>query len=93
MAIARALVNRPSLLLADEPTGNLDTRVTAEIMALLEGLNDAGVTIVFVTHEPDVARHAKRRILLRDGRIVADEQIAERTLAHGSGASFAGAAS
>jgi putative ABC transport system ATP-binding protein len=60
VAIARALVTRPSLLLADEPTGNLDSRVTEEILALFQALNDAGNTIVFVTHETDVAQHAKR---------------------------------
>jgi putative ABC transport system ATP-binding protein len=81
VAIARALVNSPSLLLADEPTGNLDSRVTAEIMALFQALNDAGNTIVFVTHESDVALHAKRRIVLRDGRVVSDERIADRTIA------------
>jgi len=81
VAIARALVNRPSLLLADEPTGNLDSRVTAEIMALIQALNDAGDTVVFVTHEPDVARYAKRRIVLKDGLVVTDEPVANRTIA------------
>jgi putative ABC transport system ATP-binding protein len=89
VAIARALVTRPSLLLADEPTGNLDSKVTAEIMALFQGLNDAGNTIVFVTHEPDVAQHAKRKVVLKDGAIVADEPIVDRLIA----AAPAGAAS
>ena len=80
-AIARALVNRPSLVLADEPTGNLDSRVTAEIMALFQELNDAGITILFVTHEPDVAQYAKRKVVMKDGRIVSDEPIRSRTLA------------
>jgi putative ABC transport system ATP-binding protein len=82
VAIARALVNRPEILLADEPTGNLDSKVTSEIMAVLQDLNDAGITIVFVTHEPDVALYAKRRIVVRDGLVVTDEPIANRTLLH-----------
>jgi putative ABC transport system ATP-binding protein len=81
VAIARALVNRPAILLADEPTGNLDSKVTAEIMALLQALNDAGTTIVFVTHEPDVAQYAKRRIVFKDGKIISDDVIAHRTIA------------
>ncbi len=78
VAIARALVNRPALLLADEPTGNLDSRVSGEIMALFRGLNDDGRTIVFVTHEPDIAQHAKRRIVLKDGLLLSDEPIRDR---------------
>jgi putative ABC transport system ATP-binding protein len=81
VAIARALVNRPSIVLADEPTGNLDSRVTEEILALLQELNDAGITIVFVTHETDVSQHAKRKVVLKDGEIVADAPIPNRTLA------------
>jgi putative ABC transport system ATP-binding protein len=80
VAIARALVNRPSLVLADEPTGNLDSRVTVEIMGLLQELNDAGNTVVFVTHEPDVAQYAKRKLVLRDGQILSDEAIADRSV-------------
>src|SRR5262245_2591152 len=81
VAIARALVNRPSLLLADEPTGNLDSRVSAEIMALFQRINDAGDTVVFVTHEADVAQYAKRRIVLKDGLVVMDEAVKNRTIA------------
>jgi putative ABC transport system ATP-binding protein len=80
VAIARALVNRPSLVLADEPTGNLDSRVTVEIMGLLQELNDAGNTVVFVTHEPDVAQYAKRKLVLRDGQILSDEAIVDRSV-------------
>jgi putative ABC transport system ATP-binding protein len=80
VAIARALVNRPSLVLADEPTGNLDSKVTVEIMGLLQELNEAGNTVVFVTHEPDVAQYAKRKIVLRDGQIQSDEPIRERSV-------------
>jgi putative ABC transport system ATP-binding protein len=73
VSIARALVNRPRLLLADEPTGALDSRTTEEIMALIGSLNAEGVTVVMVTHEPDVARRTRRIIRFRDGRIAADE--------------------
>jgi len=72
VAIARALVNRPALILADEPTGALDTRTSLEIMALLQRLNGEGMTVVLVTHEPDVACFARRLIRFRDGRVVGD---------------------
>jgi len=73
VAVARALVNHPSILLADEPTGNLDSRTSEEIMALFDDLNRAGNTIVLVTHEEDIARHAQRVVRLLDGRIVVDQ--------------------
>ena len=72
VAIARALVNNPSILLADEPTGNLDSKTGVEIMALFERLHQAGNTIVLVTHEPDVAAHAHRAIHIRDGQVEKD---------------------
>ena len=72
VAIARALVNNPSILLADEPTGNLDSKTGVEIMALFARLHEAGNTIVLVTHEADVAAHAKRQILIRDGQVEKD---------------------
>jgi putative ABC transport system ATP-binding protein len=75
VAIARALVNDPVVLLADEPTGNLDTRTSAEILALLQRLNRQGLTIVLVTHEADVAEHAGRVLTFRDGRLRTDEVV------------------
>jgi putative ABC transport system ATP-binding protein len=78
VAIARALVNQPSLLLADEPTGNLDSQTSIEIMGVFQKLNAAGITIIMVTHELDIARYTKRTVILRDGKIVADEKVRER---------------
>jgi putative ABC transport system ATP-binding protein len=78
VAIARALVNRPSILLADEPTGNLDSRTSVEIMQVLQELNEQGLTIVLVTHEPDIAQFAKRIVVFRDGRIRRDERVEKR---------------
>ncbi len=77
VAVARALVNKPSILLADEPTGNLDSKTGAEIMALFEDLSRAGNTIIVVTHEEDIARQSRRIIRLRDGLIASDEKLAE----------------
>ncbi len=74
VAIARALVNNPSMLLADEPTGNLDSQTSEEIMRVFESLADAGQTVVMVTHEPDIAAHARRVVVLRDGLISTDER-------------------
>ncbi len=78
VAIARALVNRPSILLADEPTGNLDSRTSVEIMQIFQELNAQGLTIVLVTHEPDIAQFAQRIVVFRDGKIRKDEQVLNR---------------
>jgi putative ABC transport system ATP-binding protein len=76
VAIARALVNRPSILLADEPTGNLDSVTSEEIMTVFAGLHRAGQTVIMVTHEPDIAAHAERTVVLRDGRVESDRRTA-----------------
>jgi putative ABC transport system ATP-binding protein len=81
VAIARSLVNDPVLILADEPTGNLDTRTSIEIMELFQELNSKGRTIVYVTHEPDIARYATRNLIFRDGRIQKENIVSERLFA------------
>jgi putative ABC transport system ATP-binding protein len=78
VAIARALVNNPKLLLADEPTGNLDTQTSIEIMGIFQDLNSKGMTVVMVTHELDIASYSKRVVVMRDGRIVTDEPVQNR---------------
>jgi putative ABC transport system ATP-binding protein len=86
VAIARALVNRPRLILADEPTGALDTRTSVEVLGLLQSLHKSGITVVLVTHEPDIAAYADRRLVVRDGRIRSDD----RQGAHDAVADLAG---
>jgi putative ABC transport system ATP-binding protein len=78
VAIARALVNEPAMLLADEPTGNLDTQTSIEIMGVFQKLNDEGITIAMVTHELDIASYTKRNVIMRDGRIVSDLAVTAR---------------
>jgi putative ABC transport system ATP-binding protein len=78
VALARALVNHPSILLADEPTGNLDSRTSVEIMEIFQNLNDKGLTIVLVTHEPDIAQFANRVLVFRDGKIRKDDPVLNR---------------
>jgi len=80
VAIARALVNKPAIILADEPTGNLDSASSEEIMGIFQQLNNEGVTIVMVTHEPDIAMHTKRAIVFKDGNIISDELVKDRVL-------------
>ena len=75
VAIARAMVSRPALLLADEPTGNLDSRTGTEVLALFAEVHAQGQTIIVVTHDPDIAAHAQRRVMLRDGQVVSDERV------------------
>jgi putative ABC transport system ATP-binding protein len=82
VAIARALVQNPRVVLADEPTGNLDSRTSLEVMAILQELNDEGATLVIVTHEADIARYATRTLHCRDGRIRRDERTTPARAAH-----------
>ena len=82
VAIARALVTKPTILLADEPTGNLDSHTSVEVMALFQELNDQGTTILLVTHERDMIRYARRIVELRDGQVIVDEPISNRSQAH-----------
>lgn len=81
VAIARALVNEPAIILADEPTGNLDSKSSEEIMSIFEDLNNEGATVVMVTHEPDIAAHTKRIITFKDGAIISDRANPNRTIA------------
>ena len=90
VAIARALVTDPALILADEPTGNLDTRTGDEIMALLKALNAAGRTLILVTHEPDIAAQCRRRVRLRNGQVISDEPVPQAAGAVAAGAPAAG---
>ncbi|MDI1248784.1 MAG: ABC transporter ATP-binding protein [Lacunisphaera sp.] len=81
VAIARALINEPQILLADEPTGNLDSKTSVEIMGVFQKLNEQGITIVMVTHELDIARYCRRNLIMRDGRLVSDVQVTDRLVA------------
>jgi putative ABC transport system ATP-binding protein len=78
VAVARALINDPEVLLADEPTGNLDSRTSVEVMGIFQDLNAKGITIIMVTHEPDIASYARRNVVMRDGRIVSDRGVTRR---------------
>jgi putative ABC transport system ATP-binding protein len=79
VAIARALINQPEVLLADEPTGNLDSRTSVEIMLIFQQLNEHGITVIMVTHEPDIAAYAKRNVMMRDGVILDDHLVSQRS--------------
>src|SRR5213079_3181245 len=81
VAIARALINDPEVLLADEPTGNLDSRTSVEVMEIFQSLNEKGITIIMVTHEADIAAYARRNVIMRDGRILSDRSVTRRTIA------------
>ena len=84
VAIARALITDPAILLADEPTGNLDSRTSEEVLAIFQELNDAGRTVILITHEPDIAHYAKRSVHFRDGKIVSDKRQKQRRAAAAS---------
>ena len=79
VAIARALINNPAIIMADEPTGNLDTKSSYEIMDIFKKMNESGKTVVMVTHEPDIAEQTKRILVMRDGQLVSDERSGGRT--------------
>jgi len=79
VAIARALINQPEVLLADEPTGNLDSRTSVEIMVIFQQLNERGITVIMVTHEPDIAAYARRNVMMRDGMILDDHLVSKRS--------------
>jgi putative ABC transport system ATP-binding protein len=79
VAIARALINQPEVLLADEPTGNLDSRTSVEIMVIFQQLNERGITVIMVTHEPDIAAYAERNVMMRDGVILDDHLVSQRS--------------
>ncbi|HYK43173.1 MAG TPA: ABC transporter ATP-binding protein [Thermoanaerobaculia bacterium] len=81
VAIARALINEPKLMLADEPTGNLDTKTSEEVMAVFQRLNEQGKTVVLITHEPDIAEYARRVVVFRDGKLVEDRPVTNRRVA------------
>ncbi len=85
VAIARSLVNEPSIILADEPTGNLDSRASVEIMGIFRQLNDEGATVVMVTHESDIAQYTKRIVTFRDGEIISDSPVENRLFAEDTG--------
>jgi putative ABC transport system ATP-binding protein len=81
VAIARALINDPKMILADEPTGNLDTKTSEEVLAVFQDLNDRGKTVVLITHEQDIAQFARRVVVFRDGKVVEDRPVADRRVA------------
>ncbi|HEX7138517.1 MAG TPA: ATP-binding cassette domain-containing protein, partial [Vicinamibacterales bacterium] len=85
VAIARALINDPKMILADEPTGNLDTKTSEEVLAVFQALNDEGKTVVLITHEQDIAQFARRVVGFRDGKVVEDRPVADRRVAAARG--------
>jgi putative ABC transport system ATP-binding protein len=92
VAIARALINDPEVLLADEPTGNLDSRMSIEIMTIFQHLNDQGITVIMVTHEPDIAQYTKRNVIMKDGLIKSDRPVEHRLVGSDELARYVGVA-